>query len=231
MRAETKKKILLFIKGWGVSIGVAVLIATSFKSAIAELNHVPTGSMKPTILEGDRIFVNKLAYDLKIPYTTIHLATWDNPKQGEIIVFKSPADGTRLVKRIIGVPGDQIAMQENRVLINGTPLSYEKLDAESFKNLKQTLQDPLFYNERLNHSPHMVMLTPGKPSLHTFAPQTVPKNHYFVMGDNRDNSADSRFFGFVERDTILGKAPAIVYSLDHKEYFLPRTNRFFKSLT
>ena len=230
MRPETKKKILLFIKGWGVSIGVAVLIATSFKSAIAELNHVPTGSMKPTILEGDRIFVNKLAYDLKIPYTTFHLATWDNPKQGDIIVFKSPADGTRLVKRIIGVPGDRIAMQRNRLLINGTPLNYEELNVESIKNLNQTLQNRLLYNEGLNATHHMVMLTPGKPSLHTFAPQTVPDNHYFVMGDNRDNSADSRFFGFVKRDTILGKAPAVVYSLDHKEYFLPRTNRFFKSL-
>jgi signal peptidase I len=231
MRAETKKKIVLFIKGWGVSICVAVLIATSFKSAIAELNHVPTGSMKPTILEGDRIFVNKLAYDLKIPYTTIHLTTWDNPKQGEIIVFKSPADGTRLVKRVIGVPGDQIAMHENHLLINGKPLSYQESDAESFKNLQQTLRNRLFYDEGLNDSHHLVMLTPSKPSLHTFAPMTVPENHYFVMGDNRDNSADSRFFGFVDRDSILGKAPAIVYSLDNSEYFLPRTDRFFKSLT
>jgi signal peptidase I len=89
-------------------------------SAIADWNDVPTGSMNPTILAGDRIFVNKLAYDLRISFTTWRLAHWDNPRRGEIVVFFSPVDGTRLVKRVIGVPGDVIAMNGNRLYINAS---------------------------------------------------------------------------------------------------------------
>ena len=93
MKNNWKKKLKMFVKGWGYSIFVALVIATSFKSAIADWNIVPTGSMKPTILEGDRIFVNKLAYDMKIPYTTFHIAKWSDPQRGEIVVFYSPSDG------------------------------------------------------------------------------------------------------------------------------------------
>src|SRR5688572_14845969 len=85
-----------------------ILIVLSFRSSIADWNDVPTGSMNPSILEGDRIFVNKLAYDLKVPFTTWHLAAWDNPKRGDVVVFFSPHDGIRLVKRVIGVPGDRV---------------------------------------------------------------------------------------------------------------------------
>src|SRR5215831_15298421 len=87
---------------------IVALIIFSIRSSLADWNDVPTGSMKPTILEGDRIFVNKLAYDLKVPFTTWHVAEWSNPKRGEIVVFDSPKDGQRLVKRVIGVPGDTV---------------------------------------------------------------------------------------------------------------------------
>src|SRR5678815_1643505 len=92
-------------------IAITILVLTSFRSAIADWNDVPTGSMKPTILEGDRILVNKLSYDLKIPFTRIHLATWADPKRGDIVVFFSPADEIRLVKRVIGLPGDRIELR------------------------------------------------------------------------------------------------------------------------
>src|SRR3954467_3698458 len=87
-------------------LAVIILVLTSFRSAIADWNIVPTGSMNPTIIEGDRIFVNKLAYGLKVPFTTWHLAHWDAPARGEIVVFNSPTDGTRLVKRVVALPGD-----------------------------------------------------------------------------------------------------------------------------
>src|SRR5881227_3277938 len=96
---------------------IMALVVFSIRSSLADWNDVPTGSMKPTILEGDRVFVNKLAYDLKVPFTTWHVAQWDNPRRGEIVVFYSPYDGKRLVKRVIGLPGDTIELHHDRLLL------------------------------------------------------------------------------------------------------------------
>ena len=134
MNKKLSKSVVAFFHGWIFSLLVAVLIATSIKSAIADWNTVPTGSMKPTIVEGDRIFVNKLAYDLKVPYTTIHIAQWDNPKRGDVVVFYSPEDGKRLVKRVVGVPGDTILMRDSRLFINGKELAYRYPDKKDFKH-------------------------------------------------------------------------------------------------
>src|SRR5437588_10498638 len=108
---------------------VLALVLFSLRSSLADWNDVPTGSMKPTILEGDRVFVNKLAYDFKVPFTTWHLAQWDNPKRGDIVVFYSPHDGKRLVKRVIGLPGDVVELRRDRLLLNGNPVEYEPIDA------------------------------------------------------------------------------------------------------
>src|SRR5580692_4040836 len=111
------------------SLLVFLLLMFAVRSAIADWNDVPTGSMNPTIVQGDRVFVNKLAYDLKVPFTTWHLAQWSNPRRGDIAVFYSPADGIRLVKRVIGLPGDKIELTNDRLLINGQPLEYDALPA------------------------------------------------------------------------------------------------------
>src|SRR5437762_10909343 len=95
-----------------------IVLMVIFRSALADWNVVPTGSMKPSIIEGDRILVNKLAYDLKFPFTTWHLAKWSDPKRGEVVVFDSPENGIRLVKRVMGVPGDTIQLINNQLLIN-----------------------------------------------------------------------------------------------------------------
>jgi signal peptidase I len=219
-----------FWRGWGLSLLIAILLATSFKSAIADWNDVPTGSMIPTIMIGDRIFVNKLAYDLKIPYTTCHMAQWDDPGRGDIVVFYSPRDGKRLVKRVIGIPGDSVAMWKNRLIINGTPVTYEPVSqgpdhlAEIEKN-----KPVLLAEEMLPGCAHEVMFTPSRFSLHSFGPITVPRNHYFMMGDNRDNSADSRFFGSVHREEIVGRALSVAASRD-KSWLTPRWHRFFQPL-
>lgn len=232
MTNKWKRKLTLIWRGWGWSILIALLIATSFKSAIADWNDVPTGSMKPTILEGDRIFVNKLAYDLKVPFTTWHIARWDNPKRGDIVVFFSPASGTRLVKRVVGLPGDTIAMQNNRVFINKRSLKYKILDQETIDQIAADQQTHYrFFSEDIEGKKHPLMLTPSHPSMRSFEPLAIPKGNYFMMGDNRDNSADSRFFGFVERKLIVGRATAVVISLKLDEYYLPRWNRFFKKLS
>jgi signal peptidase I len=231
MDHKWKDRILLFWRGWGFSIVIAILVGTSFKSAIADWNVVPTGSMKPTIIEGDRIFVNKLAYDLKIPYTTHKIACWGAPSRGDVVVFFSPEEGTRMVKRVIGLPGDEIAMLDNRLFINGKTLTYEHLALKSEKNLSlDTSFSAYIFGEYLDGRVHPMMVTPRRHSMRSFGPITVPEDHFFMMGDNRDNSADSRFFGFVRRDLIVGKATAIVISLDIHDYYRPRWNRFFTKL-
>jgi signal peptidase I len=231
MKNSFKMKMAMFWRGWGCSILVTVILATSFKSAIADWNVVPTGSMKPSIVEGDRIFVNKLAYDLKLPYTTLHLAEWSDPKRGDIVVFYSPADGKRLVKRVVGIPGDSIAMQNNRLIINGKKTVYESVDYPK-NDHPSTGGSKRIYNflENLDGTRHPVMISPKRPSLRSFGPVTVPEGHYFMLGDNRDNSADSRYFGYVGRDRIVGQATAIVASLDINNYYRPRWERFFTRL-
>src|SRR5262245_8245371 len=120
---------------WREWIRPAVVIAAivfPFKSAIADWNWVPSGSMKPTILEGDLVLVNKLAYDLKVPFTLQRLARWDDPQRGDIVVFFSPHDGKRLVKRVIALPGDTLEMRNNVLLLNGKAMDYQALDIRPF---------------------------------------------------------------------------------------------------
>ena len=231
MSKDWRKGLKVFCQGWIFSLVVAVLIATSIKSAIADWNTVPTGSMKPTIVEGDRIFVNKLAYDLKVPYTTFHIAQWGNPRRGEIVVFYSPEDSKRLVKRVVGLPGDTIAMKDSRLYINGTELEYERLESyKSDRFLIDEKYEQATFIENLDGRKHPIMIISHNLSLNSFDPVTVPDGKYFMMGDNRYDSADSRYFGFVERKSIIGKATAVVISLDIKNMYKPRFERFFTGL-
>ena len=228
--ASWKEKVRRFARGWGFPIVAAVLIATSFKSAIADWNDVPTGSMKPTILIGDRVFINKLAYGLKIPYTTRHIFRWAEPSRGDIVVFYSPKDGTRLIKRVVGIPGDRISLYKKRLFINDIPVHYEFLDRQSLAQIPPDLRLQYnIYTENLEGKQHPVMISAAKTFLDSFDPVQVPEGKYFMMGDNRDNSADSRVFGFVDTNLILGHATNIVMSRDGS-FFKPRWDRFFKKL-
>ena len=132
---------------------------------------------------------------------------------------------------MIGVPGDRIELIDNRVFINGAPAAYAPLDPDVVNQIPadQRLLHR-FATERLGDHVHPVMITPGQPAPRFFKPVTVPPGHFFVMGDNRDNSGDSRVFGFVPRGQIVGEAVAIALSLDPDYYYLPRWNRFFSRL-
>ncbi|HEV2455528.1 MAG TPA: signal peptidase I [Verrucomicrobiae bacterium] len=210
---------------------ITALVLFSVRSSLADWNDVPSGSMNPTIIEGDRIFVNKLAYDLKVPFTTWHLAQWSNPQRGDIVVFYSPHDGTRLVKRVIGLPGDTVELRNEQLIINGKPVDYATLSPEISVQLPLGEQESSqFATEDLPGHSHAVMALPGVPARRSFGPVHVPDGSYFMMGDNRDNSFDSRYFGVVARDRILGKAIDVVYSVNKQDYWLPRSQRFFKSL-
>jgi signal peptidase I len=210
---------------------ILALILFSIRSSLADWNDVPSGSMQPTILVGDRIFVNKLAYDLKVPFTTWHLAQWSDPQRGDIVVFYSPRDGTRLVKRVIGLPGDTVELRNDQLIINGRPVDYAPPPSEISGQLPKIEREHSFFaTEELSAHPHAVMAMPELPAKRTFGPIQVPEGHYFMMGDNRDNSFDSRYFGTVDRNRIVGKAVAVVMSFDHNHYWLPREHRFFDPL-
>jgi signal peptidase I len=207
------------------------LVLFSIRSSLADWNDVPTGSMKPTILEGDRVFVNKLAYDLKVPFTTWHIAQWGAPKRGEVVVFYSPYDEKRLVKRVIGLPGDTLQLRDNQLLINGQSVEYKPLPEDSLRDVRPVERaNSRYASEKLPGQPHAVAAIPQVNALRNFGPFEVPAGQYFMMGDNRDDSFDSRYYGPVERKRIVGQASAVVMSLDKKHYWLPRWHRFFHSL-
>ncbi len=204
------------------SLAVFIVLMVIFRSALADWNVVPTGSMKPTILEGDRILVNKLAYDFKIPLTHISLYKFADPKRGDIVVFDSKAANTRLVKRVIGLPGDTVEMRDNRLTINGIAARYSDIEYEA---------DTTFAIESYLNISHQIELgRTGVSRFSTFGPVIVPRDRYLVLGDNRDNSAESRFYGFILRDEIVGNAKTIVLSLNYDDYYIPRANRFFRAL-
>lgn len=204
-----------------------VLILTAVRSAVADWNDVPSGSMRPTILEGDRIFVNKLAYDLKVPFTTWHLAKWADPRRNDVVIFYSPEDGTRLVKRVIGEPGDVVEMRGERLTINGVEAGYGRLDPNVLAAIPPAgLHGNQYAWESFGAERHPMMATPGLPAMRSFGPVSVPAGQYLVLGDNRDNSKDSRFIGFVPREKIVGKAVGVATSVDPDRHYLPRWGRW-----
>ena len=212
------------IRAWRDYRGFALFIVLMiiFRSALADWNVVPTGSMNPTILEGDRILVNKLAYDFKIPLTHISIYKFGDPKRGDIVIFDSKVADTRLVKRVIGLPGDTVEMRDNRLTINGIEARYSNVEYAA---------DAIFAIESDVSMSHRIELArTGGSRLSTFGPVKVPKDRYLVLGDNRDNSADSRVYGFIPREEIVGNARTIVFSLDYDHYYIPRVDRFFHGL-
>jgi len=215
-----KKKLNTLIRENRVFL-LFLLLMLLFRSAVADWNDVPTGSMKPTILEGDRILVNKLAYDVRIPFTHISLLQLANPERGDIIVFDSEVSDKKLVKRVVGIPGDTLELSNNILTINGSQLDYTVLksgDKETY-----ALED-LFGVE------HVIKVKNQGSHLSSFNAVTVPPGFYLVMGDNRDNSADSRVIGFVPRNEIVGRSRHVVLSLNYDNYFLPRSDRFLHAL-
>ena len=230
-----KKKVINIVnriwKEWRITIFFIVFVIIPAKSSLADWNWVPTGSMNPTILEGDLVYVNKTAYDLRLPLTFYRLSKWSDPKRGDVIICFSPEDGTRLIKRVIGEPGDTIEMRNNILFINSQSADYTRIEPEYTEYFPFELRNSsLLAMEDLDGFKHAVMSTPSNRAIRSFGPVTVPKGNYFVMVDNRDNSKDSRIFGFVERKAIVGKAKGVIVSFDITDKFKPRLKRFFTSL-
>lgn len=219
------------------AIIVLIALMATFRSSIADWNDVPTQSMEPTILTGDRIAVNKLAYDLRVPFTRTRVASWDDPEIGEVIIFFAPHNDKRMVKRVIGTPGDTLAMKNGQLAVNGqvvplTPKAIEQLGTLSSDPADLTDPAPhLFARETLGKANHAVMALPARRAARrSFNPIVVPAGQYFVMGDNRDNSGDSRVFGYVPRDRIVGRVSGIALSFDRKKWYSARWGRFARGI-
>lgn len=203
-----------------------------FRGAIADWHPVPTGSMKPTILEGDVIWENKLAYDLQIPFTDISLARLAEPKRGDIVVFTSEAAKKRMIKRLIGLPGETIQVKNNELYIDGKPVNYSNLQDPFLEPLRKTDKEKGVYAlESLDTLTHVLQVKPYLYNpMSNYGPIVIPKDQYFFMGDNRDNSADSRYYGLIPRSEIRGHATRILISLNTHERYKPRMERFFGEL-
>lgn len=204
-----------------------------FRGAIADWHPVPTGSMKPTILEGDVIWENKLAYDIQIPFTDISLMRIGEPKRGDIIVFTSGEANKRLIKRLIGLPGDTLEVRHNRLFINGEAAKYTKIKDKSLEPQRDIdKEEGIYALESLSDlKPHVIQVKPfSQNPLGNFQKITIPEDNYFFMGDNRDNSSDSRVFGFVPRSEIRGHATRILLSLNSNDSYKPRFERFLEAL-
>ena len=209
---------------WRDNRGLALFIVLMvvFRSSLADWNTVPSGSMKPTILIGDRILVDKLAYDLNVPLTHVPVLTFDNPKRDDVIIFDSKVAKERLVKRVIGIPGDVVELRDNHLVVNGVAAKYSDVVSKA---------DAMYAVETYAGRSHRVKFARGGVGPYSsFGPVTVPAGHYLVLGDNRDNSADSRFIGFVPRREIVGRSDWVVMSLNYDEHYLPRSGRFFHHL-
>lgn len=197
-----------------------------FRSAVADWNDVPTGSMKPTIVEGDRIFINKMAYDLKIPFSEKSLIKFADPKRNDIVIFESKVAKKRLVKRVIGIPGDTVSLQSNQLFVNQKAADYKIITHQSDYTISQ---------ETIDGKTHLIR-TQAKPGAHNQQPRasfhavTIPEGFYLMMGDNRDNSADSRSIGLVPREEIIGRSNKVVFSLNYQQYLMPRGERFLKTI-
>ncbi|MEM6279269.1 MAG: signal peptidase I [Verrucomicrobiota bacterium] len=218
-------------RSWQIGVllfGFSVLL---FRTSVADWSLVPSGSMQPTIVEGDIVLSDKLAYDLRIPLTPWRIFRND-PKRGEIAVFKSPESRQTLVKRVIGVPGDTLSMEKGILFLNGVPASYQPLSSELFQDLPpRSHLYAHFVQEVFEEGPHSIMITPGAPpKLRNISEITVPEGEYFVLGDNRDFSHDSRMYGFVERKKFLGRVTSVLFSFRKGEEFELRDDRFLHAL-
>lgn len=213
MNRNTVKKIWKENK----SFVLFIVLMFAMRSSFADWYHIPSASMQPNLIEGDRILVDKMAYRLDIPFTDTALFTTGAPQRGDVVVFESEAANNRLIKRVVGIAGDTVSMTDNKLRVNGVPATYESLS----HNL---------YQETSDTSSRIIKLEPKEGVLSSFGTVTVPAEHILVLGDNRNNSADSRYYGFVPISELSGRATTVITSFNPDNYYIPRADRFLEKL-
>lgn len=196
---------------WTKSIAAALVIWFFLRALLVEAFRIPSGSMENTLLIGDFLFVNKALYGAEVPVVHKRLPAFREPQRGDVVIFDSVEEqGVNVVKRVIGMPGDTIAMEDNVVSINGRALDEPyviRTDPTS------DLEDPRMRAWQVRHLVGREART-YRPTLKNWGPLLVPPDSVMVMGDNRDNSLDSRYWGFLGRDRIRGRPLFIYYSYD-----------------
>ena len=176
-------------------IAAFVVVLLSARSSLADHYTVPTGSMQPSVEIDDHILVNKAAYGLRVPFTNTYVARFDGPAIGDVVVLDSPEEDKVLLKRVVGVPGTRVEVRGGQVTIDGKAAPIEERAGG--------------LHELLGAADHALRLTHGGgPS---WGPVTIPEGRYLVMGDNRGDSRDGRFFGLVTREAILGRAVGVYW--------------------
>jgi signal peptidase I len=193
---------------------IAILLALFIRAFIVQAFKIPSGSMKPTLLVGDHILVNKFIYGIKIPFTDHFVLQIKKPKTGDIVVFKWPRNEKKdFIKRVIGVEGDNVEIKDDVLYVNDRKIEAEFIGEYADTELKRAQK----YIEFLGETKHPILDVYNKQE--DFGPIVVPENAIFVMGDNRDQSLDSRYWGVVSLNKLKGKAFIIYWSWPHWKRF------------
>lgn len=211
LRADAERgSLLLAVWEWTRSLAFAFVLFLVLRIFLVEAFRIPTSSMENTLLVGDFLLVNKAVYGAEIPGTTIRLPAFTEPRVGDVVVFTPPHEPTKnYVKRLVGGPGDTLEMRDKELLRNGSPT------AEPFVRLVDRAGDAIHPGMKWQSSHLIANMTDGyRPTRDNWGPIVVPGGHYFMLGDNRDNSEDSRYWGFVPRSAIHGRPWFVYYSLD-----------------
>lgn len=217
------------IRGWWKEYrGLIAFLSLMFvfRSAVADWNYVPSSSMNPTLWAGDRVVVNKLAYSLRVPFTLTHVARWSHPARGDVITFDSPRDEVNLIKRVVGVAGDWVEMRDNVLFINGAVVNRRWVGERDVPSEHGVMHEQI-WREHLGSVSVDVAQLPGVASANHFGPVQVPAGQLLVLGDSRDNSADSRYIGFVDESRVTGQAVRVLMSHDPQALYVPRADRWW----
>jgi signal peptidase I len=207
--AEAGKGIGLIVE-YSRSFFPVLLFVLVIRSFVFEPFRIPSGSMMPTLLQGDYIFVKKYSYGLRLPVIEKKVIETGQPERGDVVVFRLPSEpNVNYIKRVIGLPGDEIVYSNHRLTVNGVPMPLEGAESE-------TTAGPV-YTELLGERRHAIMITEPQRSV-LDGMYKVPEGHFFMMGDNRDNSRDSRYIGAIPETHLVGEAVRIWMHMDGLEW-------------